>query len=116
MSIEFATTLAVAALDTGISPIVRVPFMQHTVATRVPDLGAREAARPRVLLGQSTRLQNLIVGNGGQRTRLEQRQQPTSDRYQGRDRSTSARTAAAGRDRTVAVTGELLAQVLIEAR
>ena len=37
MSIEFATTLAVAALDTGISPIVRVPFMQHTMATRVLD-------------------------------------------------------------------------------
>ena len=40
MSIEFATTLAVAALDTGISPIVRVPFMQHTMATRVLDNGA----------------------------------------------------------------------------
>ena len=37
MSIEFATTLAVAALDTGISPIARVPFMQHTMATHVLD-------------------------------------------------------------------------------
>jgi hypothetical protein len=31
-------TIAVAALDTGISPIVRVPFMQHTMATRVVPL------------------------------------------------------------------------------
>src|SRR5215469_13271528 len=38
MSIEFATTLAVAALDTGISPIVRVPFMQHSMATRVLEM------------------------------------------------------------------------------
>src|SRR5260370_36370701 len=37
MSIEFATTIAVAALDTGISPIVRGPFMQHTMATPVLD-------------------------------------------------------------------------------
>jgi 4-hydroxy-2-oxoheptanedioate aldolase len=40
MSIEFATTIAVVALDTGISPIVRVPFMQHPMATRMLDAGA----------------------------------------------------------------------------
>jgi 4-hydroxy-2-oxoheptanedioate aldolase len=48
MSIEFATTIAVAALDTGISPIVRVPFMQHTMATRVLDAGALGVVMPHV--------------------------------------------------------------------
>src|SRR5437667_9806767 len=48
MSIEFAATLAVAALDTGISPIVRVPFMQHTMATRVLDSGALGVVLPHV--------------------------------------------------------------------
>ena len=48
MSIEFATTLAVAALDTGISPLVRVPFMQHTMATRVLDSGALGIVMPHV--------------------------------------------------------------------
>jgi 4-hydroxy-2-oxoheptanedioate aldolase len=48
MSIEFAATLAVAALDTGISPIVRVPFMQHTMATRVLDSGALGVVMPHV--------------------------------------------------------------------
>jgi hypothetical protein len=47
MSIEFATKIAVAALDTGISPIVRVPFMQHTMATRVLDAGALVTASAR---------------------------------------------------------------------
>src|SRR5260370_28764375 len=46
MSIEFATT--VAALDTGISQIVRVPFMQHTMATRVLDAGALGVVMPHV--------------------------------------------------------------------
>jgi hypothetical protein len=40
-------TIAVAALDTGISPIVRVPFMQHTMATRVLDAGALVTASAR---------------------------------------------------------------------
>jgi 2-keto-3-deoxy-L-rhamnonate aldolase RhmA len=48
MSIDFATTLAVAALDTGISPIVRVPFMQHSMATRVLDNGALGIVMPHV--------------------------------------------------------------------
>jgi 4-hydroxy-2-oxoheptanedioate aldolase len=48
MSIEFAATIAVAALDTGISPIVRVPFMQHTMATRVLDAGALGVIMPHV--------------------------------------------------------------------
>ena len=48
MSIEFAATIAVAALDTGISPIVRVPFMQHTMATRLLDNGALGVVMPHV--------------------------------------------------------------------
>jgi 4-hydroxy-2-oxoheptanedioate aldolase len=48
MSIDFAATLAVAALDTGISPIVRVPFMQHSMATRVLDNGALGIVMPHV--------------------------------------------------------------------
>ena len=48
MSIEFATTLAIAALDTGISPIVRVPFMQYSMATRVLDNGALGIVMPHV--------------------------------------------------------------------
>ena len=55
MSIEFATTLAVAALDTGISPIVRVPFMQHTMATRVLDNGALGIVMPHIDTGEQAR-------------------------------------------------------------
>src|SRR6516225_620276 len=55
MSIEFATTLAVAALDTGISPIVRVPFTQHTMATRVLDNGALGIVMPHVDTAEQAR-------------------------------------------------------------
>ena len=55
MSIEFATTLAVAALDTGISPIVRVPFMQHSMATRVLDNGALGIVMPHVATAEQAR-------------------------------------------------------------
>ena len=55
MSIDFATTLAVAALDTGISPIVRVPFMQHTMATRVLDSGALGVVMPHVDTAEQAR-------------------------------------------------------------
>ena len=48
MSLEFATTIAVAALDTGIAPIVRVPFMQHHMATRALDGGALGIVMPHV--------------------------------------------------------------------
>jgi 4-hydroxy-2-oxoheptanedioate aldolase len=54
MSIDFAATLAVAALDTGISPIVRVPFMQHSMATRVLD-NARSASSCRMSTPPSRR-------------------------------------------------------------
>ncbi len=55
MSIDFAATLAVAALDTGISPIVRVPFMQHTMATRVLDGGALGIVMPHVDTAEQAR-------------------------------------------------------------
>ena len=55
MSIDFAATLAVAALDTGISPIVRVPFMQHTMATRVLDNGALGIVMPHVDTAEQAR-------------------------------------------------------------
>ncbi|MBV9859891.1 MAG: aldolase [Alphaproteobacteria bacterium] len=48
MSLEFATTIAVAALDTCIAPIVRVPFMQHSMATRALDGGALGIVMPHV--------------------------------------------------------------------
>jgi 2-keto-3-deoxy-L-rhamnonate aldolase RhmA len=48
MSLEFASTIAVAALDTGIAPIVRVPFMQHHMATRALDGGALGIVMPHV--------------------------------------------------------------------
>ena len=48
MSIEFATTIAVAALDTGISPIVRVPATQMAMATRALDGGALGIVMPHV--------------------------------------------------------------------
>ncbi|HJU17433.1 MAG TPA: aldolase/citrate lyase family protein [Stellaceae bacterium] len=47
-SIETATSLAVAALDTGISPIVRVPFRQYAMATRMLDGGALGIVMPHV--------------------------------------------------------------------
>jgi len=48
MSSDFAATLAVAALDTGMSPIVRVPIMQHTMASRALDGGALGIVMPHV--------------------------------------------------------------------
>ncbi len=48
MSLDQATQIAVAALDTGISPIVRVPAMQHHMATRALDGGALGIVMPHV--------------------------------------------------------------------
>ena len=48
MPLEFASTISVAALDTGIAPIVRVPFMQHDMATRALDGGALGIVMPHV--------------------------------------------------------------------
>ena len=48
ISIETAVNISVAALDTGISPIVRVPWMEHWIATRVLDGGAMGIVMPHV--------------------------------------------------------------------
>ena len=48
MSIDAAAQIAVAALDAGIAPLVRVPNGEYSIATRVLDngaLGYRHAAR-----------------------------------------------------------------------
>jgi 2-keto-3-deoxy-L-rhamnonate aldolase RhmA len=44
-SIETACELSVAAQDSGVAPIVRVPYGQLTMATRVLDGGAAEEAK-----------------------------------------------------------------------
>jgi len=48
MTLDQATQIAVAALDTGISPIVRVPAMELTMATRALDCGAVGIVMPHV--------------------------------------------------------------------
>src|ERR1700722_14186873 len=48
MSIEAAAQIAVAALDAGIAPIVRVPNGEYSIATRVLDNGALGIVMPHV--------------------------------------------------------------------
>jgi 4-hydroxy-2-oxoheptanedioate aldolase len=48
MSLDTAAQISVAALDTGIAPIVRVPAMQHVMATRALDGGALGIVMPHV--------------------------------------------------------------------
>ena len=48
MSIEAAAQIAVAALDAGIAPIVRVPNGEYSIATRVLDNGALGIVVPHV--------------------------------------------------------------------
>lgn len=48
ISIETAVNISVAALDAGISPLVRVPWMEHWIATRVLDGGALGIVMPHV--------------------------------------------------------------------
>jgi 4-hydroxy-2-oxoheptanedioate aldolase len=55
MSLDQATQIAVAALDTGISPIVRVPAMQHHMATRALDGGALGIVMPHVDTAEEAR-------------------------------------------------------------
>lgn len=55
MSIETATSLCVAALDTGIAPIVRVPFRQYAMATRILDGGALGIVMPHVDTAEDAR-------------------------------------------------------------
>src|SRR6266849_1593460 len=48
MSLDTAAQISVAALDAGIAPIVRVPAMQHAMATRALDGGALGIVMPHV--------------------------------------------------------------------
>jgi 4-hydroxy-2-oxoheptanedioate aldolase len=48
MSIEGAAQIAVAALDAGIAPLVRVPNGEYPIATRVRDNGALGIVMPHV--------------------------------------------------------------------
>jgi len=48
MSIDAAAQIAVAALDAGIAPIVRVPKGEYSIATRVLDNGALGIVMPHV--------------------------------------------------------------------
>jgi 4-hydroxy-2-oxoheptanedioate aldolase len=48
MSIDTAVQISVAALDAGIAPFVRVPSMQHWMATRLLDGGALGVVMPHV--------------------------------------------------------------------
>jgi 2-keto-3-deoxy-L-rhamnonate aldolase RhmA len=48
MSLDTASQISVAALDAGIAPIVRVPMMQHTMASRALDGGALGIVMPHV--------------------------------------------------------------------
>src|ERR1700749_2099027 len=48
MSIDAAAQIAVAALDAGIAPIVRVPNGEYAIATRLLDNGALGIVVPHV--------------------------------------------------------------------
>src|SRR5690348_970014 len=48
MSLDQATQIAVAALDCGVAPLVRVPAMQLHMATRALDGGALGIVMPHV--------------------------------------------------------------------
>ena len=48
MDIDVATQIAVAAQDTGITPIVRVPGFEHHLAARALDCGAQGIVFPHV--------------------------------------------------------------------
>ena len=55
MSIDTASQISVAALDAGITPLVRVPWMEHWVATRVLDNGALGIVMPHVDTAEQAR-------------------------------------------------------------
>ena len=55
MSIETACEIAVAAQDSGVAPIVRVPYGQLTMATRVLDGGALGIVIPHVDTAEEAR-------------------------------------------------------------
>jgi 2-keto-3-deoxy-L-rhamnonate aldolase RhmA len=55
MSLDTAGQISVAALDAGIAPIVRVPMMQLTMATRALDGGALGIVMPHVDTAEEAR-------------------------------------------------------------
>ncbi len=55
MSLETASQISVAALDTGIAPIVRVPARQYAMATRALDGGALGIIMPHVDTAEEAR-------------------------------------------------------------
>jgi 4-hydroxy-2-oxoheptanedioate aldolase len=56
LSIETASQIAVAALDAGISPIVRIPNGEFSIATRLLDNGALGIVVPHVETADEARL------------------------------------------------------------
>jgi len=55
MSIDTAVQISVAAQDAGITPLVRVPWMEHWIATRVLDGGALGIVMPHVDTAEQAR-------------------------------------------------------------
>jgi 4-hydroxy-2-oxoheptanedioate aldolase len=55
MSVETTTALCVAALDTGVTPLVRVPRLEASLATRVLDNGAMGVIVPDVETAEQAR-------------------------------------------------------------
>lgn len=55
MSIETASEMSVAALNSGIAPLVRVPENQHWMATRALDGGAQGIVMPHVDTAEQAR-------------------------------------------------------------
>jgi 4-hydroxy-2-oxoheptanedioate aldolase len=56
MSLETCSQISVAALDAGIAPLVRVPHMQHDIATRALDSGALGIVMPHVDTAEQARI------------------------------------------------------------
>src|SRR5438552_12900724 len=56
LSIETASQLAIAALDAGITPIVRVPNGEFSIATRLLDNGALGIVVPHVETAEEARM------------------------------------------------------------
>jgi len=56
LSIETASQLAIAALDAGIAPIVRIPNGEFALATRLLDNGALGVVVPHVEMAEEARL------------------------------------------------------------
>ena len=56
MSIDGAVQISVAALDAGIAPIVRAPWMEHWIATRALDGGALGVVMPHVDTAEEARI------------------------------------------------------------